>query len=141
MRYRACIDAPLVRIPLYSSRVPAGAFPSPALEYIEKELDLNDYLIAHPIATMFFIAKGESMRDANIFDGSVCVVDRSLVARHGHVVLASVDGDYTVKKLYIVGEEFELHPANPAFQPMRFDKHQEVKIVGVVCGTVAKFKV
>lgn len=121
--------------------MPAGAFPSPADEYIDKLLDLNEYLTPNPIATLFFKASGESMRDANIFDGTICAVDRSIVARHGHVVLASIDGDFTVKKLFLLNGPIELHPANPAFQPMCFTDGQEVKIVGVVRGTVSKFLV
>lgn len=135
------LDAPRVRIPLFGSSVPAGAFPSPADEYIDKLLDLNEYLTPNPISTLFFKASGESMRDASIFDGTICAVDRSLVPRHGHVVLASVDGDFTVKKLWMENGLLELHPANPAFQPMCFSEGQEVKIIGVVRGTVSKFLV
>ena len=139
--YRAVQQPLKVRIPLYASRVPAGAFPSPAEEYIEKELDLNDYLAPNPISTLFFIAKGESMRNANIFDGSVCAVDRSLVPRHGHIVLASVDGDFTVKRLYHIGTTFELRPENPEFDAMRFKDEQVVQIIGVVRGTAYRFVV
>lgn len=135
------LDAPRVRIPLFGSKVPAGAFPSPADEYIEKVLDLNELLTPNPIASLFFKAAGESMRDANIFDGSVCAVDRSLIPRHGHIVLASVDGEFTVKRLCVVEGVIELHPANPAFKPMRFAEGQEVRIVGVVRGVVSKFSV
>lgn len=81
------------------------------------------------------------MRDENIFDGTKCAVDRSVVPRHGHIVLASIDGDFTVKRLYDLNGSFELHPANPAFQPMRFTEEQEVKIIGVVRGTASKFQV
>lgn len=135
------LDAPRVRVPLFGSRIPAGAFPSPADEYIDKLLDLNEYLTPNPIATLFFKASGESMREANIFDGTICAVDRSVVPRHGHVVLASVDGDFTVKKFFLLNGSIELHPANPAFQPMCFTEGQEVKIIGVVRGTVSRFSV
>jgi DNA polymerase V len=135
------LDAPTARIPLYVSKVPAGAFPSPAEEYIEKLLDLNELLTPNPIAALFFKAAGESMRDANIFDGSICAVDRSLVPRHGHIVLAAIDGEFTVKRLCVIDGVTELHPANPAFKPMRFSECQEVRIVGVVRGVVSKFAV
>jgi DNA polymerase V len=135
------LAAPKLSIPLFGSKVPAGAFPSPADEYIEKLLDLNDLLAPNPIASLFFKASGESMRDANIFDGSICAVDRSLVPRHGHIVLAAVDGEFTVKRLRVIEGGIELHPANPAFKPMRFTEGQEVRIVGVVRGTVSTFAV
>jgi len=136
----APVEPPKVQIPLFVSRVCAG-FTSPADEYIERDLDLNEYLVANPIATIFFFAKGESMRNANIFNGSVCVVDRSIVPRHGHIVLATVDGEFTVKRLYHVGATVELRPENVEFDAMCFKDGQEVQIIGVVRGTAYRFVV
>lgn len=139
--YRANPEAPIVRLPMFASKVPAGAFPSPADEYIEKDLDLNQLLAPNPLATLFIVVGGESMRDANIFDGSICSVDRSIVSQPGHIVLAVVDGEFTVKYLRKPNGVIELHPANPAFKPMRFSEEQEVQVVGVVRGAVITFPV
>lgn len=139
--YRPDPAAPVVPLPLFATRVPAGAFPSPADEYIEKELDLNQLLAPNPLATLYIVVGGQSMRDANIFDGSICSVDRSLVPRHGHIVLAAVDGEFTVKYLRVFNEVIELHPANPEFKPMRFADGQQVQVIGVVRGAVVTFPV
>src|SRR3979411_3029526 len=91
------IDAPEVRRPLYGYRIPAG-FPSPAEEYVDSMLDLNEYLIKNAISTFYFRAQGHSMRNARIFDGDLLTVDRSIEPKHGHIVLAMIDGEFTVKR-------------------------------------------
>lgn len=85
-------------IPVLSSAVRAG-FPSPAEDYIEGNLDLNRHLIRHPAATFIVRVEGDSMTGAGIFSGDLLVVDRSLEPRDGHVVIAVVDGELTVKRL------------------------------------------
>src|SRR5690606_16566640 len=99
-------------------RIPAG-FPSPAAEYTESSLDLNDYLISHKAATFLFTVVGNSMDKAGILDGDKVVVDRSVVPRHGHIVIAVLNGEYTIKRLYMRGSLIELRPENPDFQPIR----------------------
>src|SRR5690606_35870975 len=86
------------RVPLYTERVPAG-FPSPAQDYIEQTLDLNELCISHPAATFFVRVEGESMTGAGIFPNDILVVDRSLTARHGDIVIASLEREMTVKLL------------------------------------------
>lgn len=86
----------IVSIPLFSDLVPCG-FPSPAQDYIEKGIDLNELCISHPAATYFVMATGTSMVDAGIYEGTLLVVDRGLKAKHGDIIIASVDGEYTVK--------------------------------------------
>ena len=125
-------------IPLISFRMPAG-FPSPANDYIEEGLDLNCFLVQHKEASFMFTIEGDSMRDAGILDGDKVIVDRSVSARHGCIVIAIVNGDYTVKRLYKRGKRIELHPANPAFQPIVFDAGQELQIWGVVVGSVRRY--
>ncbi|WP_136415942.1 translesion error-prone DNA polymerase V autoproteolytic subunit [Herbaspirillum sp. ST 5-3] len=124
--------------PLFRSHVAAG-FPSPASDYIERGLDLNSYLIRNKAATFFFRVKGDSMIGARIHDGDLLVVDRSIQAEHGHVVLAVVDGEYTVKRLNKRAGVIELHAENPDYPPIRFSDGQELQIWGVVIGTVCKF--
>lgn len=114
---------------LFLCPVSAG-YPSPAQDYTEGPLDLNEHLIAHPAATFFVRASGESMRDAGIFDGDMLVVDRSIKPRDGHVVVAVVDGEFTVKCLCLRNGRIRLMPANDAYQPI--EARSECLIWGVV---------
>lgn len=120
--------------PLHESKVPAG-FPSPAADHVEERLSTDDYLVSNPTATYFVRVTGDSMIDAGIFDGDVLVVDRSMTPVVGMVVLAEIDGEFTVKTL---GRD-KLVPANPAYSPIRFNEGQEVAIIGVVTGSMRKF--
>jgi DNA polymerase V len=125
-------------LPLIRFRMPAG-FPSPANDYIEDGLDLNCFLVQHKEASFMFNIEGDSMRDAGILDGDKVIVDRAVTARHGCIVIAVVDGDYTVKRLYKRGKRVELHPANPAYAPIVFNAEQELQIWGVVVGSVRRY--
>jgi len=87
-----------LKIPIYSSKVEAG-FTSPADDFIEEYLDLNDLLVKQPEATFFVRVSGKSMVDAGIFPGDILIVDRSLTAKDGKIIIANVDGDVTVKRL------------------------------------------
>jgi DNA polymerase V len=118
-------------IPLYSSKVQAG-FPSPADDYIERYLDLNAEYIKHPSATFLVTASGESMIDAGIFDGDVLIVDKSLEATDGAIVIAALNGELTVKRLSRQKERVQLIPANPKFKPIDITEEQDVVIWGVV---------
>ena len=127
-------------LPLAAHRVPAG-FPSPATDYLEDGLDLNDYLVQHPAATFLFSVQGHSMQGAGILDGDKVVVDRAVDARHGHIVVAAVDGEFTLKRLYQRHNRLELHPDNPDFQPIRLTPGQQLEIWGVVVGAVRRYRV
>jgi len=118
-------------IPIYSSKVQAG-FPSPADDYIERYLDLNTEYIKHPSSTFLVTATGESMVDAGIFDGDVLLVDKSLEAVDGSIVIAALHGELTVKKLACRTGCIQLIPANPKFPPIDITEEQEVVIWGVV---------
>jgi DNA polymerase V len=137
---RTAISAPVCRLPLLLNRIPAG-FPSPADEYAETALDLNTYLIRNKTATFFFRVIGDSMTGANIHDGDLLVVDRSIEPRHGHIVLAVLNNDYTVKRLYSLNGVIELHAENSAYAPIRFQEHDELQVWGVVTGAVSRFAV
>ncbi|WP_376750210.1 translesion error-prone DNA polymerase V autoproteolytic subunit [Atlantibacter hermannii] len=100
-------------IPLFLERCAAG-FPSPAQDYVEAELDLNEYCIRHPAATFFVRASGNSMNDLGLKDGDLLVVDRSLRPEHGDIVIAEVDGGFTVKQL-LTRPTLALQPMNPAY--------------------------
>jgi DNA polymerase V len=124
-----------VPLPLFASRVPAG-FPSPADDYVESRLDLNELLIQRREATYFLRVKGDSMQGAGIHPGDLIVVDRSINAQDGNVVVAEVDGELTIKRLRFSGGNPELHPENPAYAVMRFKEGQELRIWGVVTSSV-----
>ena len=125
-------------LPLAAHRVPAG-FPSPATDYLEDGLDLNAYLVQHPAATFLFSVQGHSMQGAGILDGDKVVVDRAVDARHGHIVVATVDGEFTLKRLYQRHNRVELHPENPAFPPIQFTGSTQLQIWGVVEGVVRRY--
>ncbi|SCZ85018.1 LexA family protein [Nitrosomonas mobilis] len=136
----AVIDPLVCVLPLLLHRVPAG-FPSPADEYVEKGLDLNTYLVRNKTATFFFRVIGDSMTGANIHDGDMLVVDRSIEPKHRHIVLAVINNEYTVKRLYHQDGVIELHAENAAYPPIRFGEHDELQVWGVVVGAVSRFAV
>jgi DNA polymerase V len=126
-------------LPLYLSRVPAG-FPSPADDYLEGELDLNELLIKHPAATFYVRLTGDSMIRVGLFDGDILVVDRAVKARHRHIVVAVIDGEMTVKRLFSRAGRVELHSENPAYKPIIIAEGRELLIWGVVVGSVRQFE-
>lgn len=137
--YRAVINAERVVTPLFQDKVAAG-FPSPAQDYIEKTIDLNDYCIRHPSATYFVIAAGDSMVEAGINHGSLLVVDRSLRAKHGDIIIAAVAGEYTVKRLCTYPQT-QLLAMNPAFPPILLaDENTELEVFGVVTFCITGFR-
>lgn len=127
-------------LPLYSNRVPAG-IPSPVDDHVDKRLDLNEYMIREADATFFVRIRGDSMIDAGIFDNDVVIVDKSLVAGMGDIVLASVNGEFTVKTLGKSKESTpRLLPANPKFSPFEIKEGMDFDVWGVVTGSLRKFK-
>ena len=124
-------------IALVQGTVPAG-FPSPADDFLVKRLDLND-LIAHPAATFMWRASGFSMIEAGIDDGDLLVVDRALTPLHMNIVVAQVDGEFTVKYLFKQGGRVKLMPANPTFPEITFRDGQQLMITGVVMFAIKHF--
>lgn len=119
------------KIPLYGSTVRAG-FPSPADDYIERYLDLNQHLVKHPSATFFVTASGDSMTGAGIASGDILVVDRSLDAAHGKIVIAAINGELTVKRLSRTGNKVQLLPENNQYSPIEITEDEDLVIWGVV---------
>ena len=124
---------------LFEHKVPAG-FPSPADDHIEKKLDLNDYLIKQKEATFFVRIKGDSMIDAGIHDNDIVIVDKSQKASNGDIVLASIDGDFTVKLLSSYQSKYRLLAANEKYKPIEINESMQFEVWGVVTGAVRKFK-
>lgn len=127
-----------IHLPLFSHKVAAG-FPSPADDYIEGRLSLDEHLIQHKDSTFFVRAKGNSMVGAGIFDGDLLVVDKSLNPVSGDIVIAVVDGDLTVKRLIKRGETVTLKPESHHFKEIEFKDGQELQVWGVVTSTVKQF--
>ena len=122
-------------LPVFLGRLAAG-FPSPADDYIEGRLDLNRHLIKHPAATFFVRVSGDSMIDAGIHSGDLLVVDRSLDAVDGNVIVAALDGELTVKRLSKRGEILRLLPANRDYQPIEILTQQTFEIFGVITNVI-----
>ncbi|MBL4660586.1 MAG: translesion error-prone DNA polymerase V autoproteolytic subunit [Alcanivoracaceae bacterium] len=130
------IDSKL-ELPLYETNIPAG-FPSPAEEYLGDTMDLNQYLIKNATASFFARVEGESMIDAGIYAGDLVVVDRSLTATDGNIVIAAVNNEFTIKRLS-TKNGIRLMPANKAYQPIVMSGENELVIWGVVTSLIRKF--
>lgn len=124
---------------LTSSKVAAG-FPSPAEDFIEGKLDLNDYLIRHPAASFYVRVSGESMLNAGIFPNDILLVDRAETAAHGDVVIAILDGELTVKRLYQRDGVVRLDAENPSYPNIEIEKGQELMVWGVVRACIHQFR-
>ena len=121
--------------PVFLERVPAG-FPSPAGDYLEGKLDLNQYLIKHPAATYFVRVTGDSMVEAGIHSGDLLIVDRSLEPSDGKIVIAVLDGELTVKRLERRKGTLRLLPANKNYEPLEVSEQQSFEIWGVVTNVI-----
>lgn len=126
-----------VLLPLYQSPVTAG-FPSPAEDFVEKKLDLNELIIKHPAATFFVRVQGDSMKDASIKSGDILVVDRSLTAKDGSIVIAILNGEFTVKRLKKFKERIFLMPENANYLPIEISEQDEFEIWGCVSYVIHK---
>ena len=127
-------------VPLLFSlcHVPAG-FPSPAGDYVESEIDLNDWLITNKLATYIVRVEGDSMT-SEIHPGDRLIVDRSLEPRSGDVVVACINGEMTVKRLMEAGGRLLLVADNPAYPPIEVDGDQELLIWGVVTNSIHRLR-
>jgi len=110
----------------------SAGFPSPAQDYLEDRIDLNRELVKNPTSTFMARVRGESMRDAGLQDGDLILVDRSRPARSGSMVLAWVDGGFTVKYLEFKDGETLLRAANPEYPDLRLTEEEDNRIWGVV---------
>tara|TARA_Y100000589_G_scaffold26733_1_gene22185 strand:- start:7870 stop:8265 length:396 start_codon:yes stop_codon:yes gene_type:complete len=128
-----------VKIPLFGDCIPAG-FPSPADDYQEDNIDLNEYLIRNPFSTFFLKVKGDSMINAGIQDQDLIIVDKSLTAKPGNIVIATIDGDFTVKRLEKKNDELYLKAENDSYPDFSFNNYSDIHIWGVVICSIHKFK-
>ena len=123
--------------PLLGTNIPAG-FPSPAQDYIEESLDLNEFLIKHPSATYFVRVDGYSMIETGIFPDDILIVDRALEAISKKVIIAVLNGELTVKRLIIKDEVYYLKPENPEFDTITITTNDQFSVWGVVTYVIHK---
>ena len=129
-------SASKLQLPLFGTRLHAG-FPSPADDYLEGKIDLNKYLVEHSAATFLVRIDGDSMTGAGIFPGDIAIVDRSLVsselkAMHNKIVLAVLDGEFTIKRLCVKGKAVSLVAENDKYRPIAVSEGSDFTVWGVV---------
>ena len=128
-----------IKIPLSNCSVSAG-FPSPADDYMEENIDLNEYLIRNPFSTFFIRVKGDSMINSGIQDQDLIVVDKSLVPIPGNIVVAILDGEFTIKRLEKKNDELYLKAENHNYPDFNFKNYGEIQIWGVVIYSIHNFR-
>jgi DNA polymerase V len=106
-------------------------FPSPATDYVESNLNLHEFLVKKPAATFFVRAKGDSMIGAGIYPGDLLIVDRSINPRSSHIVVASINGEHTLKRLVTINGRTALYPENSKFKPIEINNETDFQIFGV----------
>ena len=127
---------------LFAPGVKAG-FPSPAEDYLHESLDFNRDLIRHPEATFYGRVAGDSMQDAGICEGDIAVIDRSVEPQDGDVIVAYINGEFTIKFLDLTHRKdgfIELRPANKKYSPIRIDENDSFEVWGVVIWVIKKWK-
>ena len=127
---------------LLAPQIKAG-FPSPAEDYLHESLDFNRDLIRHPEATFYGRVDGDSMEDAGIRDGDIAVIDRSLEASNGDVVVGYINNEFTIKFLDLSHRDdgyIELRPANKKYKPIRIEEGDDFEVWGVVVWTIKNWK-
>tara|TARA_B100000700_G_C14508309_1_gene607389 strand:+ start:70 stop:495 length:426 start_codon:yes stop_codon:yes gene_type:complete len=135
--YKSKVNA-IKKISLYPS-VYAG-FPSPAEDHLDLDLDLNEHLIKHPAATFYVYAKGDSMINSGIHDGDLLIVDRSLNPGLKSIVIAVINGEFTVKRIKKINKELYLMPDNDSYKPIQITTDMNFQIWGIVTHTIHKTK-
>lgn len=118
-------------LPLFLTCIPAG-FPSPAESYIEKSLDLNELVVKNPAATFFVRVEGESMLDAGIFSGDILVVDRAITPANGKIIVAVINGEFTVKRMVLENNRIKLMPENANYPALEINPESDFQVWGVV---------
>ena len=132
---KASQEPEILQLPLFADTVPCG-FPSPAQDYVEAELDLNDYCIQRPSSTYFVRAIGNSMTDIGLHSGDLLIVDKAERPQHGDIVIAEIEGEFTVKRLLLTPRP-GLQAMNPAY-PTLYPDPEQLQVFGVVTAFVHK---
>ena len=130
-------ESTLSNIPMFVDSVQAG-FPSPAEDYMDLDLNLQDHLIQNSSATFCVRAVGESMKGAGIQSGDIMLVDKSLTPKNRSIVLAVIDGEFTVKRVNVSEKELYLMPENENFPPIKITEEMDFQVWGVVTYIIHK---
>lgn len=129
-----------IELTLFSQGVSAG-FPSPADDFIDKNLDLNEFLIKHPVATYLLKVSGNSMIDVGINSGDILIVDRSLEPTDNKIVVAIIDGEFTLKRFRKISDnKICLYPENSKYAPIEIKEGMDCQIWGVVTFVIHQFE-
>ncbi|QZT37263.1 translesion error-prone DNA polymerase V autoproteolytic subunit [Halosquirtibacter xylanolyticus] len=115
-----------------------AGFPSPATDYMELKIDLNKELVSHPEATFYARVKGDSMMDADLLDGDVLVIDRSIELKNNQIAVCFIDGEFTVKRVLIEADCCWLVPENKSFEKLLVTKENNFIVWGVVSYVIKK---
>jgi len=126
-----------IDVPFYQSNVPAG-FPSPAENFMDLDLSLQDYLVQNPSATFCVRVTGDSMKNAGISSGDVMIIDRALEPKNNTIVLAVLDGEFTVKRIQKKADELFLKPENKNFKAIQITEEMNFQVWGVVTHIIHK---
>jgi len=129
-KFKAILKNPK-KLPFFISKVRAG-FPSPAGDHVEKKMSLDERLIKRKSSSFYLQATGDSMIDVGITDNAILLIDRSLEARNGDIVVVSINGDHTLKRYKKVGDKVFLYPANPKYKPIELKEGSDNILFGVV---------
>lgn len=124
-----------LKLPLFSNKIRAG-FPSPAEDHTEQKLDLNHFLIKHPAATFFVRVEGDSMKGGGISNGDLLIVDRAITPQNGQIVVAILNGEFTLKRIKKEGKRLFLKPENPSFPLIQITEEMDFQVWGVVTYTI-----
>ncbi len=125
------MDDQKIFIPFFTTCIPAG-FSSPAQDYMEEDIDLQKLLIHHPLSTFIVRVKGDSMTGAFIPENALLIVDKSLKPRHRDIIVAVVNGEFTVKRLIKTFNKCVLQPENPSYKPLEITEEMDFVVWGVV---------
>lgn len=126
-----------IKLPYINHGVSAG-FPSPAMDFMESSIDLNQVLVENHTATFYVQVEGNSMIDAGIHDKDLLVVDRSLEPRNNKIAICLLDGEFTVKRIRLENNELFLMPENPNYQPIKITEENQLIIWGIVTYVIKK---
>ncbi|HEY2810859.1 MAG TPA: translesion error-prone DNA polymerase V autoproteolytic subunit [Rhabdochlamydiaceae bacterium] len=135
--FKADSSAESLPLPIVSATVQAG-FPSPADHYLDKTLDLNELLVSHPAATFFVRVVGDSMQNAGISSGDILIVDRSLEVTDNAIIIAVVQGEFTVKRLLKKEGRLFLAPENPSYPLFQIGPESDFQVWGIVTYVIHK---
>jgi DNA polymerase V len=125
-------------LPFTTSTVKAG-FPSPAEDFVENRIDIFDKIVKHPASTFLVRAKGDSMNGSNILDGDILVVDKSLTPKNNSVIIAYIDGEFTVKRFFKKDNSIVLYPSNSEYKPIYITSDNDFLVWGVVTYVIHEY--